>query len=331
MKYFVSAFLSFLLLTSPLFAQSERPETIIIPVSSLGNVSEVRKQILQNTLTDELKTHFRIVPQEKYEEALEQVFQELNYEECTEDSCIIRIQEMLQVEDVFNLQVIGEGKNTQLNLTWRTLDEKSNEEDYCEGCGTRELRKMIGGLVEKLVVERQKLIPAKQEKDSSTLKTPIPFGHTISLHFDSVSTSLNELLPDLSLTKKFAISWGILGFGYGLGTDHFVGFRYLKGSGNIDQFYFSSGSSVGLVDSLSVQVLGIYYTPSNREGWIYGLGMENWQLKLHSNLGELNIRNNVPLIDGGYQFIVQELPLNVKFRWSTVGTVLNFDVSWRFR
>jgi hypothetical protein len=46
MKYFVSAFLSFLLLTSPLFAQSERPETIIIPVSSLGNVSEVRKQIL---------------------------------------------------------------------------------------------------------------------------------------------------------------------------------------------------------------------------------------------------------------------------------------------
>jgi len=98
MKYFVSAFLSFLLLTSPLFAQSERPETIIIPVSSLGDVSEVRKQILQNTLTDEIKTHFRIVPQEKYEEALEQVFQELNYEECTEDSCIIRIQEMLQVE-----------------------------------------------------------------------------------------------------------------------------------------------------------------------------------------------------------------------------------------
>ena len=151
MKYFVSAFLSFLLLTSPLFAQSERPETIIIPVSSLGNVSEVRKQILQNTLTDELKTHFRIVPQEKYEEALEQVFQELNYEECTEDSCIIRIQEMLQVEDVFNLQVIGEGKNTQLNLTWRTLDEKRNETDVCLGCGTFQLNDKVRGLVEKLV------------------------------------------------------------------------------------------------------------------------------------------------------------------------------------
>ena len=179
MKYFVSAFLSFLLLTSPLFAQSERPETIIIPVSSLGNVSEVRKQILQNTLTDELKTHFRIVPQEKYEEALEQVFQELNYEECTEDSCIIRIQEMLQVEDVFNLQVIGEGKDTQLNLTWRTLDEKRNETDVCLGCGTFQLNDKVRGLVEKLVgnqvVEKPVVVVEKKtlletNKDTQTTK-----------------------------------------------------------------------------------------------------------------------------------------------------------------
>jgi hypothetical protein len=63
----------------------------------------------------------------------------------------MRVQEMLQVENVFNLQVLGEDKDTQLNLTWRTLDEKKNEEDYCEECGTRDLRKMIGGLVEKLL------------------------------------------------------------------------------------------------------------------------------------------------------------------------------------
>ena len=104
--------LSFLLLSSPLFGQSERPETIIIPVSSLGDVSEVRKQILQNTLTDELKKHFRIVPQEKYEQVLEQVFEELEYEECSEDTCIMRVQEILQVENVFHLQLIGEVKWT---------------------------------------------------------------------------------------------------------------------------------------------------------------------------------------------------------------------------
>ena len=71
MKLYLSTFISLLLLSSPLFGQSERPETIIIPVSSLGDVSEVRKQILQNTLEDELKTHFRLIPQQKFEEVQE--------------------------------------------------------------------------------------------------------------------------------------------------------------------------------------------------------------------------------------------------------------------
>jgi len=157
--------LSFLLLFSPVIGQSERPETIIIPVSGIGDVSNTRKLILENTLTDELKKHFRIVPQEKYEQVLEQVFEELEYEECSEDTCIMRVQEMLQVENVFHLQVIGEGKDTQLNLTWRTLDEKRNEEDYCKGCVTFELREMIGGLVEKLVGEKRvEVVVQKKEK-----------------------------------------------------------------------------------------------------------------------------------------------------------------------
>ena len=122
MRFLLITLSLFLLLTTPLFGQSsqERPETIVIPVSSLGDVSDTRKQILQNTLTDELKEYFRIVPQEKYEQVLEQVFQELDYQECSEDVCIIRVQEMLQVENVFHLQVIGEGDDTQLSLSWRT-------------------------------------------------------------------------------------------------------------------------------------------------------------------------------------------------------------------
>jgi hypothetical protein len=63
----------------------------------------------------------------------------------------MRVQEMLQVENVFNLQIIGEGKDSQLNLTWRTLDEKKNETDVCLGCGTFQLNDKVRGLVEKLV------------------------------------------------------------------------------------------------------------------------------------------------------------------------------------
>ena len=148
MKHLIIFLISFFIISYPLFGESERPETIIVPVSSIGDVSETRKQILENTLTNELKQYFRIVPQEKYQQVLEQVFQELEFEECSEDTCIMRIQEILQVENVFNLQIISEGKDSQLNLKWITLDEKKNEEDYCEGCGTRDLRKMIVVLVE---------------------------------------------------------------------------------------------------------------------------------------------------------------------------------------
>jgi len=157
--------LSILLLFSPLFGQSERPETIIVPVSGIGDVSNTRKLILENTLTDELKKHFRIVPQEKYKQVLEQVFEELEYEECNEDTCIMRVQEMLQVENVFNLQIIGEGDDTQLNLKWITLDEKKNETDFCEGCNTKKLNDKVKGLVEKLVGEkRTEVVVEKKEK-----------------------------------------------------------------------------------------------------------------------------------------------------------------------
>jgi hypothetical protein len=154
LKHLLLILISFLLLSSPVIGQSERPETIIVPVSSIGDVSDTRKQILENTLTNELKQYFRIVPQEKYQQVLEQVFQELEFEECSEDTCIMRVQELLQVENVFNLQIISEGNDSQLNLKWITLNEKKNEEDYCEGCGTRDLRKMIVVLVEKLVGEK---------------------------------------------------------------------------------------------------------------------------------------------------------------------------------
>ena len=78
---------------------------------------------------------------------------------------------MLQVENVFHLQLIGEGDDTQLNLKWVTLEEKRNEEDFCEGCKTSELRKMVGGLVEKLIgVEEEvveKPVIQKIEKDKT--------------------------------------------------------------------------------------------------------------------------------------------------------------------
>ena len=61
------------------------------------------------------------------------------------------IQEMLQVENVFHLEVIREGSDTQMSLSWRTLDEKKKETEVCMGCGTFQLNEKVNGLVKKLV------------------------------------------------------------------------------------------------------------------------------------------------------------------------------------
>ena len=135
----------------------EKPQSIVIPVSSLGDVSETRQQILQNSLEDELKEHFTLISQERFEEAQEKAFEQLEYEECTEDQCIMLIQEMLQVENVFHLQVIGEGSNTQLSLSWRTLDVNKKETDSCLDCDTFELDKKIQGLVGNLIGSSKEL------------------------------------------------------------------------------------------------------------------------------------------------------------------------------
>ena len=163
--------LSFLLLSSPLFGQSERPETIIVPVSGIGDVSNTRKIILQNTLEEQLKEHFMLISQERFEEVREKVFEELEYEECTEDRCIMMIQEMLQVENVFHLQVIGEGSDTQLSLSWRTLEEKKKVNDICMGCGTFQLNDKVKGLVEKLVVGKtDELVVVVSRDDEEELR-----------------------------------------------------------------------------------------------------------------------------------------------------------------
>ena len=151
----------------PLFGQSEKPQTIIVPTGSLGDISETRIKILEKTLESKLDDHFAIVPKEQFEDAKEKAFEELDYEECTEEQCIMMIQELLQVENVFQLLLISEEGNTQISLTWSNLDQRRVEENYCEGCKTKELRESIEGLVEKFA-SIMKENSNKQRKDETS-------------------------------------------------------------------------------------------------------------------------------------------------------------------
>ena len=151
MKALPAVLLFVLLLPPCLFGQSGKPQTIIVPTGSLGEVSEVRIKILEKTLESKLDDYFAIVPKDLFEEAQEQAFQEMELEECTEEQCIMMIREILQVENSFQLVLMVDGGDTQVSLTWNDLDKKRVEEEYCEGCKTKELRESVGGLVERLI------------------------------------------------------------------------------------------------------------------------------------------------------------------------------------
>ena len=127
--------------------RQEKPQTIIVPTGSLGKISEVRIRMLEKTLESKLDDYFAIVPKELFEEAKDKAFEELDYDECTEERCISKIQELLQVPNAFQLILLTEGNDTQISVTWNDLDQKRVEEVYCEGCSTKDLRVKIVEIV----------------------------------------------------------------------------------------------------------------------------------------------------------------------------------------
>ncbi len=61
---------------------------------------------------------------------------------------------MLQVENMFQIQLIREGKDTQVSLVLIDLDRKLVKSDYCEGCNTPSLIKTISKLYNELKDKR---------------------------------------------------------------------------------------------------------------------------------------------------------------------------------
>ena len=228
--------LSILLLSYPLFGQSERPETIVIPVGTLGDISDSRKQIIQNTLSQELTKYFRLVPQDKFEEAQEKAFEELEFEECTEDQCIMMIQEILQVENVFSLQLVEEDGDTQLSLTWVGLDEKKVLTDFCEGCKTKELNSKIELLVKNMVQQIGQVTKVETEPKEKLDDTTESYTYKLRGIIGSGSSDKTEFS---NMSLHFVWDW--LGIG-------------------LSDLYMKTTSSAGQKYELHNQSLDLSYT-----------------------------------------------------------------------
>ena len=238
-----------LLFTYPLFGQSERPETIVIPVGTLGDISDSRKQIIQNTLSQELTKYFRLVPQDKFEEAQEKAFEELEYEECTEDQCIMLIQEILQVENVFSLQLVEEDGDTQLSLTWVGLEEKKVLTDFCEGCKTKELNSKIELLVKNMVQQIGQVTKVETEPKEKLDDTTESYTYKLRGIIGSGSSDKTEFS---NMSLHFVWDW--LGIG-------------------LSDFYMKTTSSAGQKYELHNQSLDLSYTFADDYSFSFGAGV----------------------------------------------------------
>ena len=120
--------LSILLLSSPVIGQSSKPLGVVLPPTVMGNVSDSRKQILLNTLDEEVSKYFDVSPPPQIESG-----------------------ELPVVSDVFQLQIVEEDGDTQLSLRWISGNERKVETILCGGCKTIELNGKLRELVGKLV------------------------------------------------------------------------------------------------------------------------------------------------------------------------------------
>ena len=151
----VNKVLFFILISSAAHAQEKVMEAFT-PMGTLGESTEMGKQIICNSLQESLSTHYALASHKDFETALTQVFERLDYDECTEDQCFALIQQIIQADNLFFLNMTREGSFTQHSLTRIDLDsQRLVRTPFCKECSIGELNIMVEELGMKLIAEDQ--------------------------------------------------------------------------------------------------------------------------------------------------------------------------------
>ncbi len=166
-------FLEFLAISVLIFFQilattyaQEKQNACLAPMGALGDISEMQKQIIFNSLQESLSTKYVLASQKAFEEAQTQAFDELEYEECTEEQCFAMIQQILQADNLFLFNMTREGNFTQLSLTRVDIDsQRLVRTASCENCTIKELNKYVDELVLKIFDEDQISIAGTKIKE----------------------------------------------------------------------------------------------------------------------------------------------------------------------
>ena len=168
--------LGIMFISSVCWAQEKMPAALA-PMGALGEFSEMEKQIIFNSLQESLSTYYLLASQKSFEAAQEKAFEELDYEECTEDQCFALIQQILQVDNLFLFSMTREGTFNQLSLTRVDLDsQRLVRTAICEDCGIGDLNSKVDGLVQEIFEEdrdsfEENLVTSNEEEPETEISS----------------------------------------------------------------------------------------------------------------------------------------------------------------
>ncbi len=325
------------------FAQDRKPPALIGPLVTLGTFTEVQKQIIYNHLQAKLSERFELVSQRRFEEAQNMAFEELDYDQCTEENCIRFIQDTLQVESFFSLQLVQEGKVIQLTFMMLDLDRKVVKTEVCEDCSTLTLNGEVTKIMEKMYeeIDFDRLeLPYDDRMDPSEKYPELAEAvrASIQIFYEIGYSNLKLLFPKIKEGGGKKVTWSLIGVGIGLGKNYLVEFRSFSGSGKADEFYFGTTSVVTTDPSdietangnfkLSKQV--IYYSPDPDSKWPYGFGVAQWSFVFESTAGEQNLSLTSAFFDIGIQTYGEDYPIALKIQLDPYGISVVPSLGIRF-
>ena len=183
---------------APIAPGQDKPLAALGRIASIGEVSESQKGIILTRVESILSRAYDLISRDQYARAEEAAFAALNLEQCTAEQCIRKIQEILQVERLFVLQIIAEPGLTQLSLNLIKADSKRVVETICERCSTVQLYGKIENLARQLIAEDLAIDLKAMVAAEPEPKPSIPF-----------ETELAQIVPEEE--EGISIWWWILG------------------------------------------------------------------------------------------------------------------------
>ena len=204
----ISVFI-FFQISDTAYAQ-EKQGACLAPMGALGDISEMQKQIIFNSLQESLSTKYILASQKAFEEAQTQAFDELEYEECTEEQCFAMIQQILQADNLFLFNMTREGNFTQLSLTRVDIDsQRLVRTASCEDCTIKELNNYVDELVQKIFDEDQISIAGTKIKEEPTpeaepkVETEESLSSDKTWHYVAISVTLFSAFMSYNVANSY--------------------------------------------------------------------------------------------------------------------------------